>query len=109
MLITHRHLILVAALIAGWPAQMASGQTPAPAPAAQALFSTIQGHAVNASDAVLADATVRLRDARTGRIVQVTKTDRAGLYRFRDVEPGSYVVELVDDKGATQAASQLVH
>lgn len=69
---------------------------------------TIQGNALSSVNVALADATVRLRDARTGRIVAAARTDRAGLFIFRAVEPGSYVVELVGADQTILAASELL-
>src|SRR5262245_50689861 len=56
---------------------------------------TIRGVALTARDNPLADARVRLRNARTGRIAGMKITDQAGLFEFASVEPGSYIVELV--------------
>ena len=43
----------------------------------------IQGSVLTSSNGMLTDGTVRLRDARFGRIVDVTTTDKAGLFMFR--------------------------
>src|SRR5262245_22905203 len=59
------------------------------------VLTLIQGNALTATNAALADAPVRLRDVRSGRIVASTRTDRSGLFSFRPVDPGSYIVELV--------------
>src|SRR5207245_590912 len=50
-----------------------------------------------------------LRDVRSGRIVDVTTSDKAGLFVFRRVDPGSYVVELVGNDQRVLAASQLLN
>ncbi|HEY7292970.1 MAG TPA: hypothetical protein VH583_24240 [Vicinamibacterales bacterium] len=54
-------------------------------------------------------ATVRLRDARAGRIVTFSTTDHAGLFEFPTVEPGSYVVELLDKESRVLAASEILN
>jgi hypothetical protein len=72
-------------------------------------FIVIQGNALDAFDGALPDSVVRLRDARYGRIVNTQITDKAGLFEFRTVDPGSYVIELIDDQQAVLAASQLLH
>jgi hypothetical protein len=72
-------------------------------------FATIQGNALTATNAPLVDAVVRLRDCRNGRIVDTTRTDQAGLFVFRPVEPGSYVVELVGAEQRVLAASELLN
>jgi hypothetical protein len=72
-------------------------------------FTTIQGNALNSTNGFLADAPVRLRDVRFGRIVDSTMTDKAGVFTFRHVDPGSYVVELVGKDQTILAASQVVN
>jgi hypothetical protein len=74
-----------------------------------ALASTIQGNALSPTDGRLPFVPIRLRDVRFGRIVGTTTTDRAGIFLFRGVEPGSYVVELMDREEATLAASQILN
>ena len=70
---------------------------------------TIQGNALTPTNGPLADATVRLRNARTGRIVETTITDKSGLFTFRSVDPGSYIVELLGRDRAILAASDILH
>jgi hypothetical protein len=72
-------------------------------------FATVQGSAVDAANHPLTNSPLRLRDARAGQIVGRQLTDREGLFLFRSVEPGSYIVELVDDDDRIMAASQLLH
>src|SRR5262245_48555046 len=69
---------------------------------------TVQGTALTSTNAVLTDAPVRLRDARSGRIVDATTTDKAGLFVFNRVNPGTYVIELIGSDKSVLAASQLV-
>jgi hypothetical protein len=57
----------------------------------------------------MADAIVRLRDARAGRIVDTVTTDRTGLFAFRAVDPGTYIVELLGEDGRVLAASQMLN
>lgn len=73
------------------------------------VFTTIQGNAIDSMNGALANSVVRLRDARYGRIVDTTTTDRSGLFTFRSVDPGSYVVELVGNDQTTLAASQILN
>jgi SdrD B-like protein len=71
---------------------------------------TIQGNALTSDNGQLANVTVRLRDARSGRIVDTQLTDKSGLFAFHGVEPGSYVVEIMSsDKTSVLAASQLLN
>jgi hypothetical protein len=71
-------------------------------------FTTIQGNALNSTNGALAGGSVRLRDARYGRIVDAQVTDKSGLFAFNTVDPGTYVVELVGNDQAVLAASQLL-
>jgi hypothetical protein len=73
------------------------------------VFTTIRGNALTSTNGTIANGITRLRDARSGHIVDMTRTDQAGLFEFRGVEPGSYVVELVGDDQSILAASQLLN
>lgn len=109
------------------PAVVARSANPTPAGAARAAvsartgapavlpgtretaFSTIQGNALDSTSGILADSPVRLRDARLGRIISAQRTDKSGLFEFRAVDPGSYIVELLGTADAVLAASQLIN
>jgi len=72
-------------------------------------LTTIQGNALTSTNGPLTDASLRLRDARSGRIVGSQVTDKAGLFAFRGVEPGTYIVEVVArDTSTVLAASELL-
>jgi hypothetical protein len=68
----------------------------------------IRGNALTATNSKLANAPVRLRDARNGGIVFEQRTDESGLFTFQPVQPGIYVVELKGNFGAVLAASDLI-
>lgn len=71
---------------------------------------TIHGNAVTSSDAALANTTVRLRDARLGRVVNTQITDPDGHFSFTTIDPGSYVVELMGrDRTTVVAASDIIN
>lgn len=72
-------------------------------------FSTIQGNALDSANGILPDSPVRLRDARAGRIISMQRTDKSGLFEFRTVDPGSYIVELLGNTVTVLAASQLLN
>jgi Carboxypeptidase regulatory-like domain len=72
------------------------------------IFATVQGNALDASSAPLSAATVRLRDARFGKVSSNQVTDKAGLFGFGSVEPGNYVVELIDRTNVVLATSELL-
>lgn len=71
-------------------------------------FSTIRGNVLRAAGTTLPGATVRLRDARFGRILETLLSDGSGVYAFHPVDPGVYVVEVVGDDQRVLAASQLL-
>src|SRR5262245_47346357 len=72
-------------------------------------IATIRGMALTATNKPLAEAHVRLRNARSGRINATAITDQAGLFEFHSVEPGSYIVELVTSRDDVLAASDLLN
>lgn len=72
--------------------------------------STIQGNALSSTNGQMANVPVRLRDARYGRILDLQLTDQSGLFAFRGVDPGSYIVEMMGaDHATVLAASQLLN
>jgi hypothetical protein len=75
----------------------------------QSAFSTIKGNAIDSTDKALPHSLVRLRDASLGRIVDRQITDTTGLFAFRTVDPGPYVVELLSIDEKVLAASELLN
>jgi hypothetical protein len=71
-------------------------------------FAIVHGKALDSSDDSLAHSLVRLRDARTGHVLDTQVTDKNGLFSFFKVDPGFYLVELFDKSQQTLAASPLV-
>jgi hypothetical protein len=72
-------------------------------------LTSIQGNALNSTNGQLNNAVVRLRDARFGRIVGTQLTDKSGLFAFKAVDPGSYIVEIMANDESILAASQLLN
>ena len=72
-------------------------------------FTTIQGNALNSTNGAMNDVAVRLRDARFGRIVDTQLTDKSGLFVFKAIDPGSYIVEVLANDQSVLAASQLLN
>jgi hypothetical protein len=73
-------------------------------------LTTIQGNALNSTNGPLNDIIVRLRDARFGTIVGQQTTDKSGLFAFKSIDPGSYIVEVMaPNDQAVLAASQLLN
>src|SRR4051812_46649311 len=77
--------------------------------AREKAFTTIQGNALNSTNGRMNDAIVRLRDARFGRIVDTQITDTSGMFAFKGIDAGSYVVELMSNEQSVMAASQLLN
>lgn len=73
-------------------------------------LTTIQGNALNSTNGAMPDALVRLRDARYGRIIDTQLTDKSGLFAFKSIDPGTYIVEVIgNDQSSVLAASQLLN
>jgi hypothetical protein len=57
----------------------------------------------------LPERLVRLRNARTGRVLTSQLTDERGAFSFPELDPGSYVVELIGERSEVLAASALLY
>ena len=68
----------------------------------------LQGNALTSNNEPLKDTIVRLRDARYGRIVDTQVTDKSGMFAFKAIEPGSYIVEIISSDQSIMAASQML-
>jgi Carboxypeptidase regulatory-like domain len=73
------------------------------------VLSTIEGKALNSVNSPMTETSVRLRDARSGQIVQTTLTDKQGAFIFRELDPGTYVVEIVGPGKTVLASSGLIN
>jgi len=69
----------------------------------------IQGNALNSTNGQLANQAVRLRDARFGRIIGAQLTDQSGIFTFKALDPGSYIVEMMANDQTILAASQVLN
>lgn len=73
-------------------------------------FTSIRGSALDANNAPLANSTVRLRDLRSGRVVNTTAADTGGAFTFNAVDPGSYIAEVMaPDQVTVLAASNVLN
>jgi hypothetical protein len=72
------------------------------------VLSYIQGNALSSSNGRLVSTSVRLRDARLGRIVDTQVTDNSGSFAFKAIDPGSYIIEIIGEDRTVLAASQVV-
>jgi hypothetical protein len=110
-----RRTLLITVGMLALAAASVSAQSPAAAAATKLLpgtragvLSSIQGNAVTSSNGPLVNTAVRLRDARYGRIVDTVMTDKQGMFAFKGVDPGSYVVEVMNPANNTVMASSQV-
>ena len=80
----------------------------AAAKARQAGLTMIQGNALTSANGHLNGAVVRLRDAQYGRIVDTQLTDETGLFAFKALDPGNYIIEVMSNDQTILAASQMM-
>ena len=74
------------------------------------LHASIQGTAVSSTNTAVINAPVRLRDARLGHIINSVMTDSFGAFEFRNLEPGSYVAELMGpNRDVVLAATPIIN
>ncbi len=66
---------------------------------------SIMGTAWKADNTPIAQANVRLRNVGSGKTQAAAIANEAGQFTFGDIEPGSYIVELISDKGKVLAVS----
>jgi hypothetical protein len=69
---------------------------------------TIRGSVFDSVNAPMSKMTVRLRDARFGRIVDTQVTDTIGAFAFTPSDPGSYIVEVMSGDRTVLAASDII-
>ena len=82
---------------------------PRPAEAGQnGSFASLSGTASTASGRSLADAVVRLRNITTGQLAGSTTSNVAGQFRFANLSPGTYAVEVVSPSGQLVGVSRAV-
>ena len=98
-------VVVVALAVAGSGMPIAAQQSTGLLQGTRALSSSIQGTAVNGTNSAMANTPIRLRDARLGRILDSVMTDRFGAFEFDGLEPGSYVVELMNPSSDTVLAA----
>jgi hypothetical protein len=76
--------------------------------AGQAGFASLSGTASSASGRSLADTVVRLRNVTSGQLAGSTTSNVAGQFRFPNLSPGTYAVEVVSPSGQLVGVSQAV-
>ena len=80
----------------------------APAPAGQVASGTVSGAARSASGRALSNTTVRLRNVQTGQLAASTTTGADGGFSFAALNPGTYVVEVVNAVGEVVGTSTAI-
>jgi hypothetical protein len=105
--------------VAAWLAVLAVVFAGPPATAAQnrpdvqlddslsAKGGTVTGTVWRSDNTPLPDAQLQLRDTTTGQIVRSTRANELGRFTFPKVNPGSYVVELVDENRNVLALGEM--
>jgi len=66
---------------------------------AQSEVATLAGTATSSSGQTLVNATVQLRNLATGAVSSTTTSSSRGLFSFAAVNPGTYVVEVLNAVG----------
>jgi hypothetical protein len=113
MISRSRLLPLSAAVVMATTFSAAAQQAAAPiavraVPVRSTALSTILGNALNWSNGALPGTPVRVRELQTGSIVGSALTDKVGVYAFKGLDPGNYVVEIVDADKRALAATNLI-
>lgn len=96
----HRFLPLVLALV------HATALAQPAAPAGGAAAGVVSAFVWDAANAPVANTTVALRNLATARIEGVRNSDADGHVSFRDVQRGTYMLEVVDARGALIGTGQ---
>jgi hypothetical protein len=69
---------------------------------------TISGHARTPSKGRAFRTRVQLRDIQSGRVIAGSTTDQSGSFSFANVQPGTYIVEVVGENEAVLAVSSVL-
>lgn len=88
-----------AAVVAPAPLVIAQGQE---------QLGNVVGTAADAAKSPLANHTVRLRNVTDGQIASTTQSAANGSFNFAGVNPGNYVIEIVNSAGNVIGASTTV-
>ena len=92
-------------LCPGWE-QIGAAQTPVARATLTAHAGNVAGAVKDGNDKPIPGSHLRLRDLTAGRIVATTRADQHGQFRFAGVAAGSYLVELLDERGNVRAVGQ---
>jgi hypothetical protein len=92
--------VAVAMMVSSWPVSAAG---PASRPTG-----AIRGTAMSVTGQTLAYVTVPVRNLYTGQVAGLTTSDAVGGFNFAGLNPGSYIVEVVNQAGAIVGSSSVV-
>ncbi len=73
--------------------------------AAQTEAASVAGTATSSTGEILVNATVQLRDLATGTVSGTTRSSSTGDFSFAAVNPGNYVVEVLNPAGQVVGTS----
>jgi hypothetical protein len=104
----HTLLSLVAVLVVAGSAYAQTGAPKLLPGTKPNVLSAISGKAVNSINAPVVNTVVRLRDVRSGRVMETTVTDKSGQFEFKPVDVGSYVVEMMSPASDAVLASSAI-
>jgi hypothetical protein len=105
-LLTGVHMRVLAVLLA---LALASPESPFVATSvAQAEAASVAGMATSSTGETLVNAAVQLRDLATGTVTGTTTSSSTGAFRFGAVNPGNYVVEVLNTAGEVVGTSASV-
>jgi len=99
-----RRSVIATLLVLSMTAPAARVAAATPADAAGSVSGTAQPSAGHSA----ANAAVRLRNLTTGNVAGTSVTDASGAFTFAGVEPGNYVVEMLDGAGNVVSTSATV-
>lgn len=95
-----RNRLFIGALIAALTALGIPQTVDAARAKLQAQAGQISGTATDQAGKPVANATVRLRNADTGELAGTTTASAGGAFSFAGLNPGKYIVEILDAAGA---------
>ena len=100
------HRVLACSLVLLLSVPLSS--VPAAAAGQGAAAGSISGAARNASGQVVGRSTIQLRNVTTGQLTGTTTGNAAGAFTFAGLQPGTYVVEVLDAAGEIIGTSSAI-
>ena len=100
-------MVRLPALFAAAVLLLAAATLHAGGPVSTARGTSILGNVWTADNDPIPRAHVRLRNVGSGKIEAVSAADEAGKFTFSSIEPGTYLVELVNESASVLAVSHV--